>query len=85
MAVATVKLHPDKSKEDFNAVVTFLSQCNDKKASPPSVKAASVGENKPTKWQKTSTTHGTFEGKIEWKKYSREEYDLMSMAQYQQL
>ena len=33
----------------------------------------------------TSTTHDTFKGKIELKKYSREEYDSMSMAQHQQL
>ena len=36
-------------------------------------------------WQKTSPTCGNFEGKIELKKYAREEYDLMSMAQCQQL
>ena len=32
-----------------------------------------------------STSHGTFKGKIKLKKYSREEYDSMSMAQQQQL
>ena len=35
--------------------------------------------------QKTSTTHGSLKGKIELKKYSREEYNSMSMAQHQQL
>ena len=50
-----------------------------------SVKVASVGQNRPTKWQKTSITHGTFQGKIESKKFSREEYHSMLMAQHQQL
>ena len=49
------------------------------------MKVASVGQNRPAKWQKTSTNHGTFKAKIELKKYSREEYDSMLMAQHQQL
>ena len=69
--------HPDRYEKDFDAIVTFLSQYIDKKAPTPSVKVASVGQNKPAKWQKTITTCGTFNGKIELKKYSRKEYDSM--------
>ena len=69
-AVPTVRAHLDNYKKDFNAVVSFLSQCIDKKAWTPSVKVASVGQNRPANWQKTSTTIGTFRGKIELKKYS---------------
>ena len=35
--------------------------------------------------EKNSTTHGAFKGKIELKKYSRKEYESMSMVQHQQL
>ena len=48
------------------------------------MKVASVGQTRPVKQQKTSTNHGTFKEKIELKKYSREEYDSMSVAQHQQ-
>ena len=83
--VTTVRVNPDKHEKDFDAVVTFLSQYINKEAQTPSMKVASVNQNRPTKCQKTSTTFGTFKGKIELKKYSREEYDSMSMAQHQQL
>ena len=63
----------------------LLTQYIDKRATTPSVKVASVGQNRPAKWQKTSTTHGTFKRKIKLKKYSREKYDSMSVAQHQQL
>ena len=46
-----------------------------------SVKVASVAQTRPAKWQKTSASHGTYNGKIELKKYSREE----TMAKVQQL
>ena len=49
------------------------------------MKIASVAQNRPAKQQKTSATHGTFKEKIEMKKYSMEEYDLMLMTQCQQL
>ena len=84
-AVATVRTHPNKYEKDFDAVVTFLSQYIDKIAPTPSVKVASVGQNRPTKWQKTITIHGTFKEKVELKKYFKEENDSMSMAQHQNL
>ena len=84
-AVTAVMAHPDKYEKDFNAVVAFLTQYIDKRASTPSVKVAPVAQNTPAKWQKTSSNHGTFRAKIELKKYSREEYNLMSTAQHQQL
>ena len=49
------------------------------------MKVASVGQNRPAKWQETSAIHVTFTGKIELKKYSREEYDSMSTTEFQQL
>ena len=84
-AVVAVRAHPDKHEKAFDAAVTFLTQYIDKRAPTHSVKVASVGQSRPAKRQKTSTTHGTFKGKIELNKYSREEYDSMSMAQCQQL
>ena len=74
-AVATVKAHPDKYKKDFDAIITFLTQHINKKAPTPSVKVASVCQNRPAKWQETIATHGSFKGKVELKKYSREEYN----------
>ena len=50
-----------------------------------SVNVASVTQTRPTKRQKTSASHGTFREKIELKKYSREEYDFMTVMQCQQL
>ena len=82
MAVAAVRAHPDKYQKDFNAVVAFLTQYIDKTAPTPNVKVASVSQT--AKQQKTSTTCGTFRGKIELKKKSREEYDSMSVTQCQQ-
>ena len=84
-AVATVRAHPDKYKKDFDAVVAFLTQYIDKKAPTPSVKVASVTQTRPAKRQKTSASPSTFRGKFELKKYSREEYDSISVAQHQQL
>ena len=69
-AVATVRAHPDKYKKDFDAVVAFLTQYIDKKAPTPSVKVASVTQTRHAKWQKTSTSLGTFKGKIKLKMYS---------------
>ena len=84
--VTTVIEHPEKyKKEGFNVVVTFLTQYIDKRAPTLSVKVASVTQTRPAKRQKTSTSHGTFRGKIELKKYSREEYDSISVGQCQQL
>ena len=79
-AVAAVRAHPDQYEKDFDAVVTFLSQYINKRALTPSMKVASAGQGRPSKWQKTSTNHGTFKGKIDLKKYSRVEYDSMSMS-----
>ena len=50
-----------------------------------SAKVESVMHTRPAKWQKINTSPGTFKGKIELKKYSREEYDSKSMVQHQQL
>ena len=82
IAVTTVRAHPDK---DLDTVVAFLTQYIDKRAPMPSVKVASVMQTRPTKLQKTSINYDTVKGKIKLKKYSREEYDLMLMAQHQQL
>ena len=84
-AVIAVKVHPDKYEKDFNTVVTFLTQYINKRELTPSVKIVFVNQNRPTKQQKNSTTCETFKGKIELKKYSREEYDSMLVAQHQQL
>ena len=65
------------------AVVTFLTQYMDKRAPTLSVNIASVGQTRPAKRQKNRATYGL--SKIEFKKYSREEYSLMSTAQCQQL
>ena len=54
-AVATVRAHTDKYDKDFDAVVAFLTQYIDKKASTPNVKVASVTQTRPAKWQKTNT------------------------------
>ena len=45
----------------------------------------SVAQTRPAKQQKTIATCGTFKVKIELKKHSREEYDLVLMSQQQQL
>ena len=70
-AVVAVRAHPDKHEKAFDAAVTFLTQYIDKRAPTHSVKVASVGQSRPAKRQKTSTTHGTFKGKIELNKYFR--------------
>ena len=41
--VAAVRAHPDKYEKGFNAVVSFLTQYNNKRALTLSVKVASVG------------------------------------------
>ena len=84
-AVTAVRVQPVTYEKDFDAVVAFLSHYIDKRAPTPSVKIASVSQTRPTKWQKINANHGTFKGKIESKKYSREEFDSMLMAQHQQL
>ena len=84
-AVAAVRVHADKYVKDFDTIITFLTKCINKKAPKLSVKVASVGQNRPAKHQRTSTTCGTFKWKIELKKDSREEYDSTLMAQCQQL
>ena len=84
-AVAEVRAHPDRYEKDFDAVITFLSKYIDRKAPPPSVKVAFVTQTRPAKRQKTSASHGTFRGKIELIKDSREEYDSMSAGQHQPL
>ena len=65
IAFATVRAHPDKNKNDFDAVVTVLTKYIDKGAPTPSMKVASVTQTRPAKWQKTSTTCNNFKGKIE--------------------
>ena len=83
--VAAVRVHPDRYKKDFDAVVTFLSQYIDRNTPTPSVKVASITQTRPAKRQKTCINCVTFKGKIELRKYSQEEYDSMSAAQHQQL
>ena len=84
-AVTAVRAHLDRYEKDFDAVVTFLSHFIDGKAPTPSVKVASITQTRPAKRQKTSTSCSIFRGKIELKKYPREEYDSTSVAQHQQL
>ena len=84
-AVATVRMCPHKYDKDFNAVVALLTPYIDKRAPTPSVKVAFVSQIRPGKRQKTSASYGSFKGKIELKKYSREKYDSMTTAQQQQL
>ena len=81
--VATVRTHPDKYAMDFDADFTFLTQHIDKSAPTPNVNIASVDQARPAKRHRTSTIHGTFKGKNELKKYSKKEYDSMSMTQCQ--
>ena len=84
-AVATVRAHPDKYEKDFDAVVIFLTQYVDKRSPIPRVNVASVMQIRLAKLQKTNASCGTFRGKINLKKYSREEYNLMLKAQRQHL
>ena len=72
-AVTGVRVKPDKDEKDFDTVLAFLSQYINKRALTQSVKVAPVGQNRPAKQQKTSATCVTFNGKIELKKYFREE------------
>ena len=67
-AVSSVRVHPDKYKKDFNAVVSILTPYIDKRAPTPSVKVASVAQTSPARQQKTSATHSTFKGRINLKK-----------------
>ena len=69
-AVATVRADPHEYEKDFDAIVTIFTQNIDKKARIPSVNIASVGQTRPAKREKTSTSCGTFRGKIELKMYS---------------
>ena len=82
-AVAMVREQTDKYEKDFGSC--HLSHSENKTALTPNVRVSSVAQTRPAKWQKANTSHSTFKGKIEFKKYSREEYDSMSMAQGQQL
>ena len=70
-AVVTVRAQPDKYEMDFHAVVAFLTKYTDKSGPTLRKKFAFIAQTQPMKWQKTSTVHGTFKGKIELKKYSR--------------
>ena len=69
-AVTLVRMHPNKYEKDLDAVVAFLTQYINKRA--PRVKVASVSQTRSAKHQKTCATYGTFKGKIELKKCSRE-------------
>ena len=84
-AVTTVRVHPGKYERDFDTIVTYLAHYINKRAIKPCVKVASVAQTRPAKQQKSSAIHDTFKGKIELKKYFREEYDSTLMAQCQQL
>ena len=67
-AVATVVVHPERCKKDFDAVVIFLAQYIDKREPTASVKVASVSQTRPVKWQKPRASCGTFKEKVELKK-----------------
>ena len=69
-------------QQDFDAVVAFLTQYNDKQEPTPSINIDLVTQIRSAKQQETSTVCGTFKGKIELKKYSSKEYESMSMAQH---
>ena len=69
-AATAVRVHQDKYKKDFDAVVIFLTQHIDKGGPTRSVKIASVTQTRPAKRQKNRASHDTFKGKIELKKYS---------------
>ena len=71
-AVTTVKAHWDRYEKDFYAVVANGDQ-----------QWASITQNRPAKWQKTSEVHSTFKERIELKKYLMEEYNAMLMEQKQ--
>ena len=81
IAVAALKAFPDKYEKDVDSVVALLTQHIDKQESIPSIKVVPIAQTRLAYWQKTSTSHGTFKGKIKLKKYSREGYDSMLMAQ----
>ena len=49
------------------------------------MKVACITQTRPAKRQKTSVSCSTFRGKIEFKKYFREEYDPILASQCQQL
>ena len=74
-----------QTRDKICNLLTFLTQYIDKRALTPSAKVASVGQNRPAKQQKKYPSHGTFKGKIELRKYSREEYNSISIVQHQQL
>ena len=82
--IGIIRAHPDQY-ENFDTEVAFLIHYINKKALTPSMKVASIGQNRPAKWQRTSATHGTFKGEIDLKMYSTEEYDSMFMVQCWQL
>ena len=80
VVIVIVRVHPNKYENNFDAVVTYLSQYIDKRGPTPSVKVASITQTRPAKRQKILAAYDTFQGKIELKKYIREKCVLMSMA-----
>ena len=83
--IATVWSHSDKYEQEFDAIVAFLTQNIDKQGPILRVKIISVAQSRPATKQKTIALCSTFKDQIQLKKYSREEYDLMLIAQQQQL
>ena len=67
-AVATVRVHPNENEKDYDGIFTFLIHYINKRAQTLSVMVTFIGQTRPAMQQKTSTTHGTFKGKIELKK-----------------
>ena len=65
-AVLAVRAQLDKKEKDFDVRVAFLTQYINKRATKLSVKVAFFGQMRPVQWQKTSTTHGTLKGRIEY-------------------
>ena len=53
-AVASVRVHTDNYKKDFDTVVTFLTQYINKKAPTESVKVATAGQARPAKQYKAN-------------------------------
>ena len=53
--IAKAREHPNKYKNNFDAVVTYHLEYIDKQGQTPSVKVASIVQTRSTKRQKTST------------------------------
>ena len=80
IAIAVCRKSPDRYQKDFDACFAYLSQYVEKNRPMTGIKVVSVAQPRPAKWQCTET-NGTFKGKVELHKYSKDEYPSMSSAQ----